>query len=202
MEQGTKEWYIKSNYHSWVSTMTYDDIKTDKNYHRKRLERWLNYLDFGTISKDKDVLEVAFNNGKTIFKNGEEVVNVARANSLNSIDSADDLDIAAATHASDAYAIMELSNHGKVFQVGRLIIRTKVQAAGNVTVTPSKNGVEQTALGALSMTAENSSELMRRMKTKVGTQDSSASLKFQNATAAQSVYFLDVGVEIYEKPSR
>ena len=114
----------------------------------------------------------------------------------------DDLDIAAATHAIDAYAVMELSNHGKVFQVGRLIIRTKVQAAGNVTVTPSKNGVEQTALGALSMTAENSNELMRRMKTKVGTQDSSVSLKFQNATAAQSVYFLDVGVEIYEKPSR
>ena len=114
----------------------------------------------------------------------------------------DDKDVADTTHAIDAYATMELSNQGKVFQVGRLVLRTKVQSAGSVTVTPSKNGVEQTALGALSMTAENTNELMRRNRTKVGTQDSNVSLKFQNATAGQSMYLLDVGMEVYEKSSR
>ena len=114
----------------------------------------------------------------------------------------DDKDVSDTTHAVDSYATMELSHQGKVIQVGGLVLRTKVQSAGSVTVTPSKNGVEQTALGALSMTAENSNELMRRNKTKVGTQDSSISLKFQNATAGQSMYLLDVGMAIYEKPSR
>lgn len=113
-----------------------------------------------------------------------------------------DVDIGATTHAIDACATMEINLKGKIFQVGRIILRTKVQSAGNVTVTPYKNGVAQTALGALSMTALNSGELMRRNRTKAGTQDSNVSLKFQNDTASQELYLLDVGVEIYEKPAR
>jgi hypothetical protein len=115
---------------------------------------------------------------------------------------ADDKDVADTTHVIDAYATMEINHSGKVFQVGKLLLRTKVQAAGDVTVTPYKNGVAQTALGGLSMTASNTNELMRRNTSKVGTQDSNVSLKFQNATAAQSLYLLDMGVEIHEKPSR
>lgn len=67
MEKGSKEWYMTGGYHNWISTMTYNDILIDQTFHRKRLERWLRDIDFETIAKDKDVLEVAFNNGKTIF---------------------------------------------------------------------------------------------------------------------------------------
>lgn len=58
---------MNSGYHRWVSTMTYEDILNDQSFHRKRLDRWLKQLDFKKLSEGKDVLEVAFNNGKTVF---------------------------------------------------------------------------------------------------------------------------------------
>lgn len=67
MEKGSKEWYIKGGYHSWLSTETYKSVVKGSPYHHKRLLKWLEDINFGKISKGKDVLEVAFNNGKTVF---------------------------------------------------------------------------------------------------------------------------------------
>ena len=112
-----------------------------------------------------------------------------------------DIDGSATTHAIDAYATMEFNLFGKVFQLNDIQLRCKVQSAGDITITPSKNGVEKATM-TVPMTASNTNELMRRNITRAGTQDSNVSLKFQNDTASQSIYLLDVGAVLHEKTSR
>lgn len=98
--------------------------------------------------------------------------------------------------AIDAFATMELDARGEKFQVREMLLRMKVQSAGNVTVTPYLNGVAQTAM-TLAMTAENSNEVIRRHRVSINLVDQHISLKFQNATAAQSLYLSDVGFRTF-----
>lgn len=67
MEKGDKEWYMNSGYHNWLSTMTYDTMLISAPYHEQRLYKWLKSISFKKTAKGKDILEVAFNNGKTVF---------------------------------------------------------------------------------------------------------------------------------------
>jgi len=99
--------------------------------------------------------------------------------------------------AIDAYATMEVDADGKYFNLDELTLRMKVQSAGSCTVTPYLNGIAQTAK-TLSMTAEVANQVSRRHVVSTNLVSDHVSLKFQNATAAQSIYLKDVGVEILE----
>lgn len=62
-----REWYINSGYHRWTSTDTYEGMIKSLPGHRERLMAVLDQIDFRNVAKDKRVLEVAFNNGKSVF---------------------------------------------------------------------------------------------------------------------------------------
>ena len=100
--------------------------------------------------------------------------------------------------AIDAYATMEINFGAYWLQLRRLLLMVKAQSAGNVTVTPYRNGVAGTAI-TLSMLVENAGEEFRRHLIGTDIQNPQISLKFQNATASQELYLLKVGLELWIK---
>ena len=96
--------------------------------------------------------------------------------------------------AIDAYATMEIDSDGKFFNLDEILLRMKSQT-GNCTMTPYLNGIASTAK-TLSMAAETSSQVSRRHLSSLNLTSEHIGLKFQNATAAQSIFLKDIGVEI------
>jgi len=96
----------------------------------------------------------------------------------------------------DAFATMEVDSDGKYFVLNEITLRMKAQT-GNCTLTPSLNGIAQTTK-TLSMVAETANQVSRRHLSFMNLISDHISLKFQNATAAQSIYLKDIGVEIKE----
>jgi hypothetical protein len=96
--------------------------------------------------------------------------------------------------AIDAFATMEIDSDGKYFVLDELMLRMKAQT-GNCTLTPSLNGIAQTAK-TLSMAAATTNQVSRRHLTKMNLISDHISLKLQNATAAQGIYLKDIGIEI------
>jgi hypothetical protein len=99
--------------------------------------------------------------------------------------------------AIDAYATMELDAEGMNFNIEEMVLRTKVQSAGSCTVTPSLNGVAATAF-SLPMTAGVTNQVSRRHLKKMNLASEHISLKFQNATAAQSILLKDLRLQMKE----
>ena len=110
----------------------------------------------------------------------------------------DDIDIGATTTAIDGYVTVELNRYALWLQLREILIRVKVQAAGNVTITPYGNTIASSAI-TLSMTAETSGDAIRRHRTGVNVQNQNISLKIQNNTAGQGLVLLDYGIELHEK---
>jgi hypothetical protein len=104
-------------------------------------------------------------------------------------------DVAAAI---DSFVTMELSGQGIFMHSDEIILRTKVQTAGNCTITPYLNSIAQTAM-TKTMTAEVANQTIRRHRFNVNLKGQHVSLKFQHNTAAQAFYLFDltVGVEEY-----
>ena len=96
--------------------------------------------------------------------------------------------------AIDALATMEIDSDGKYFVLDEITLRMKAQT-GDCTLTPSLNGIAQTAK-TLSMVAETASQVSRRHLSSMNLISDHISLKFQNATAGQSIFLKDLGVEI------
>ena len=98
--------------------------------------------------------------------------------------------------AIDSYATMELTGRGQVIQLREMILRMKTQTAGNVTLTPSLNGVAQTAI-TLAMTAELTNQIIRRHRIPLNLVDQHISLKIQHNTASESLYLEDFGLRLF-----
>lgn len=101
--------------------------------------------------------------------------------------------------AIDSYLTMELTNDGFILNLNELIIRMKVQAAGNATVTITQNELTGATL-TLAMTAAVTSELIRRHRENVNVTNQHISIKLQHDTASQSwfIYDLGLGVDLWE----
>lgn len=97
--------------------------------------------------------------------------------------------------AIDSYVTAEINSNGDIFNLCKLILRCKVQSAGNITLTPYSNAIAGTAK-TLSMTAEVANQTTRRHKENMNVTGHHLSLKFQNATAAQSMNLYDYQVEV------
>ena len=102
-------------------------------------------------------------------------------------------------NAIDSYITAEFNDNGNKFNLDELILRCKVQSAGDITLTPYNNGIAQSTK-TLSMTAEVATQTTRRHRTKLNQVGHHVSLKFQNAVAAQmmNLYDYQVGVDLYE----
>jgi hypothetical protein len=98
--------------------------------------------------------------------------------------------------AIDSFATMELTGRGEIIQLREMILRIKSQTAGNCTLTPSLNGIAQTAL-TLAMTPEITNQIIRRHRIPLNLVDQHISLKFQNATASESIYLEDFGLRLF-----
>ena len=97
--------------------------------------------------------------------------------------------------AIDSYSTMELNADGEDITLSGLLLRMKVQAAGNVTLTSYKNGNANTAVTA-SMTAVVANEVLRKANLPVNVSDHHISLKFQNSTASQELHLLDAILQV------
>ena len=111
----------------------------------------------------------------------------------------DDLDVANTSHAIDSYAQIEIGIEGLVLALRKLILRMKVQSAGDCVVTPYRNDTAGSDTLTLSMVAQNTGDKVRRHRVSINAQDQQLSLKFQNDTASQELHLLDLGVELWEK---
>jgi len=98
--------------------------------------------------------------------------------------------------AIDSYVTIELDGHGERISLREMILRAKVQAAGNLTLTPYKNGIAQTAL-TLAQTAENSNEVTRRHRLNLDLLDHHLALKIQHNTASQDCVLEDLGLRLF-----
>lgn len=100
--------------------------------------------------------------------------------------------------AIDSYATIEINKDGYWLQLRKMLLMIKSQSAGNVTVTPYRNGIAGTAMN-LSMIAEQTNEEFRRHFVGMDVQNSQISLKFENSTASQELYLLKLGLELWIK---
>lgn len=95
--------------------------------------------------------------------------------------------------AIDAYATLEINMKGAMFLLREMMTRCKVQAAGDLTLTFYRNTVSQ-ATKTLSMTAEKTNDTMRRHLFNLNIEGDHVSIKFQHATASQSMHLYDFAI--------
>jgi hypothetical protein len=101
--------------------------------------------------------------------------------------------------AIDAYVTVQINEAGSVVRDAEMIVRAKTQSAGNMTITPYYNGNVQSSLAkTLSLTAEITSELIRRHKFSVNFKNQNVGLKIQHNTASESFYLLDYALNLID----
>lgn len=103
------------------------------------------------------------------------------------------------TTAISGAVTIELNNKGKVIRDSEMILRVKTQSAGNMTITPYRNGVINSSLvRTLSLTAERTGDRLRRHRLALNFVDQNNSVKLAHATASEGWYLLDYGVQLEE----
>jgi hypothetical protein len=101
--------------------------------------------------------------------------------------------------AVDSSVTIELNENGNIARTEEMVIRAKAQAAGDMTVTPYKNGVVQSSLAkTLSLTPENANERIRRHRIPVNFKDQNVSVKIRHNTVSESFYLLDWAAALEE----
>jgi len=90
---------------------------------------------------------------------------------------------------------MEINAKGNDFMLKDMKLRHKVQTAGNIRVIPYQNGVEKASF-TIPMTAENTSETIRRMKKTIDMLGNNVALKIGNASASNDLILYDIGLNI------
>jgi hypothetical protein len=97
--------------------------------------------------------------------------------------------------AIDSYATLELDGDGDILQIDEIMMRLKVQSAGNVTVTPYLNSIAGTAI-TLAQTAETATQTIRRHKEPLNLTSQHISFKIQHNTVSESCYLEDYRFKI------
>lgn len=110
-----------------------------------------------------------------------------------------DIDIDNTTIPIESLLRVELGVEGVILLLRKLILRMKVQSAGNCTFTPYRNGTSGDDTASLDMIAEVSGDSVRRHRFSVNVQGQQMSLEFKNITASQELHLLDYGAELWEK---
>ena len=96
--------------------------------------------------------------------------------------------------AIDSYAVIELNAAAQYIQTDEAVVRFASQAAGDVTLTITKNSISA-GTKTLSMIAEVTNQTIRRHRFNLNVCDQNISLKFQHNTASQECEFLDFGIK-------
>jgi len=99
------------------------------------------------------------------------------------------------TTAINTYIRMELNAGGSEFMVKDVKMRHKVQTAGNITVVPYQNGVEKASF-LVPMTAEKTSETIRRMKKTIDVLGNNVGLKIGNASVSNDMTLYDIAFNL------
>ena len=95
----------------------------------------------------------------------------------------------------DGYVQMEIGSQGYEMHFSEIMIRTKSND-GNVTITPSENGVTKQVM-VMPMAAEEHNDSFRRNRKRLDLNDYHISLKIQNDSIGESLYLLDIGLMSY-----
>jgi hypothetical protein len=98
--------------------------------------------------------------------------------------------------AIDSLIDIELHNGGEYLLMEWLSLTCKVQAAGNITVKTFENGILKDTL-TLAMTAEVTSQIIRRHLESINVQSPHITLRLQHSTASQLCELHHLGLEIY-----
>jgi hypothetical protein len=97
--------------------------------------------------------------------------------------------------AIDSYVRQELNLKGNEMMVKDIKLRHKTQTAGNISVIPYQNGVEMASF-TVTMTAEKTSETIRRFKKNVDILGTNVAFKIGNASATNDMVLFDVAYNI------
>jgi len=97
--------------------------------------------------------------------------------------------------AITSYIQPELSGSGRYIDLREFLLQMEVQAAGDVTLTLSANGITQHTL-TLSMTAEVATQDIRRHLLQLNIMDQHITLKIQHATESQDCTLYTIGAKV------
>lgn len=97
--------------------------------------------------------------------------------------------------AINTYVKIELNLNGNEFMLKDMKLRHKVQTAGNISVIPYQNGVEKASF-TITMTAENTSETIRRSKKTLDLLGTHLALKIGNASATNDMTLYDLALNL------
>jgi len=101
----------------------------------------------------------------------------------------------------DAFAMIELDYNGYDLWLREILLRSKVQSAGNITITPYLNDIAQSSV-TKTMTAKTAGEVIRRDRFNSNLRSDHISLKFQNNIADQELYLESLGLNIFADENR
>lgn len=97
--------------------------------------------------------------------------------------------------AIDSYLRMEFSAGGEWLEILEMLLRCKVQTAGNLTLTPYLNAISQTTK-TLAMTAAVTNQVSRRHRFNLSLSSDQISLKIQSNTASVAQELFDIGLDV------
>lgn len=97
--------------------------------------------------------------------------------------------------AVSSYIQVELNGAGQWMQLVKLLLATKTQSAGTVTVTTYQNGVQKDSF-TLSQVAEVTNQTVRRHLKTLNVKSPNMSVKIAHATASESNYLELIGMEV------
>jgi len=100
-----------------------------------------------------------------------------------------------------SYIDVTINSEGKWLVLDELVLRCKVQSAGNITVTTYQNDVQKDSF-TLAMTAEVTNDVTRRHRESLNVQGSLITVRLAHATASQSMELQDLGFGVQEWEGR
>ena len=96
--------------------------------------------------------------------------------------------------AITSHITIELDGRGEYLTVDEFILRCKAQAAGNITITVTANGIEKVSAKALSMIAEVATQATRRHRAHLNVVSQHIAVKIEHSTASQDMDLYDIGI--------
>ena len=96
--------------------------------------------------------------------------------------------------AVDTAITLELNGAGEYILLSELVLRCKVQTAGNISLTIKANDVTKVNAKALSMITEVAGQAIRRHRMNLNIQDQHISIRLRHNTVSQDMYLYDIGV--------
>lgn len=104
--------------------------------------------------------------------------------------------------AIDSYLDIEFTGEGYYTILRELILLAKAQAAGDILLSVTANGITKISAKTLSMIAEVTNQTYRRHRVPMAVEDYHLTVRLRHATVSQEMYLMSLGVKTYAREER